>query len=226
MENRADGAMPRQRTKDLAVRAHCEETLVLDRRTGTAHCLPAEVTRIWDACTGRNTLAEIASAAGVAEPTAASAVDQLISLDLLEVPAGFDRRELLRRGALVGAGIAAAGIESVVAPAPSAQASPQTMTLQQQCTGTNSRELFITLKNPASSPSGYNFIVTVPTGVSGQGNISFNGTTGQGAFNITNATSTITIQLRDNNGNVIVLTKTFTCTICPTTTPQPIQACT
>jgi hypothetical protein len=226
MGNGADEAMPRQRTEDLVVRAHGEETLVLDRRTDTAHCLPAAVTRIWGACTGRNTLAEIALAVGVDEPTAASAIDQLISLDLLEVRAGFDRRTFLRRGALVGAGVAAAtGIQSVVAPAPSAQASALKMTLQQQCNGTNSRILTITLSQPVPSSAGYNFIVTVPTGSSGQGNISTGATTGTATFFVTNATTSITIQVRDNNGNTVVLTQTFTCLTCPTTPSGTVTAC-
>jgi hypothetical protein len=107
---------PRQRTKGLVVRAHGEETLVLDRhRLETVHCLPADVTRVWNACTGTNTLADIATAAGTDEPTAAAAVDQLIERGLIEIPAGADRRKFLQRTALVGAGVAAAaGIQSIV----------------------------------------------------------------------------------------------------------------
>jgi hypothetical protein len=222
--DRPGGAVPRQRTRGLVVRAHGEETLVLDRRTGTVHCLPAEVTRVWGACTGRGTLAEIASAAGVDETVAASAVSQLMSLGLLADCAGFDRRKLLRRGALVGAGVAV--IHSVVAPAPSAQASPLSMTLVQTCNGINSRNLTLTISQSASA-AGYNFIVTSPAGVSGQGNISAGSkTSAPSAFNIPNSATSVTIQLRDNNGNTILLTKAFTCATCPTTAPGPTSSCT
>jgi hypothetical protein len=205
-------AVPRRRTRGLVVRAHGEETLVLDRRTGTVHCLPAEVTRVWGACTGQRTLAEVASAAGVDETAAASAVGQLMSVDLLAGCAGLDRRKLLRRGALVGAGVAV--IHSVVAPAPSAQASPLNMSLVQTCAGSTNRTLVLTISQNAG-PSGYNFIVTSPAGVSGQGNISA-GTkvSGPAAFNIPDATTSITIALRDN-GDGTLLTKTFTCAACP-----------
>lgn len=120
MKNKADRRVPGQRTMDLVVRSQGEGTLILDRRTDTAHYLPAEVTRVWGACTGNRTLAEVASAAAIDEQIAASAVDQLIELDLLDVPAGIDRRKFLGRSALVGAGVVV--IESVVAPMPHAAA--------------------------------------------------------------------------------------------------------
>ena len=161
MGDGADGAIPRQRTEDLVVRAHGEETLVLDRRTGTAHCLPAEVTRVWGACTGRNTLAEIASAAEVDEPVAASTVHQLMELDLVEVPSGIDRRKLLRRGALAGAAVAAPVIQSVVAP-PAAWAQTPTFTLSfvsQTCSGSTSRDVTFRLTGGTLNTN-YTVVVT------------------------------------------------------------------
>lgn len=116
MSNVVNHPVPPQRAKDLVVRAQDDGTLVLDRRTETAHYLPPEVARVWGACTGRNSLAEIASVAGTDEEIAASAVDQLLALDLLELPAGVDRRSFLRRGAVIGAGVFTVPvIESVVA---------------------------------------------------------------------------------------------------------------
>lgn len=121
MRNEAHRVVPPQRTKDLVVRTRGDGTLILDRRTDTAHYLPAEVTQVWAACTGRRTLAEIASVAAIDELSAASAVDQLIELDLLEAPAGIGRRKFLTRSALVGAGaVTVSAIESVVAPTPAA----------------------------------------------------------------------------------------------------------
>ena len=201
--------MPRQRTKDLIVRAHGEETLVLDRRTGTAHCLPAEVTRVWDACTGRNTLAEIASAAGINEPLAASAVEQLMERDLVEVPAGIDRRKLLRRAALVGTGVAAAPvIQSVVAP-PAAWAATGSGVITNQVCNPPLRSLYLTLEVPglATGPGYVGVITAGPTGtVSSQSdyfNVSGNPATGTTVFNNvsfpTTGAYTITIQLHANS---------------------------
>lgn len=117
MGKETDRTVPRQRTTDLVILGHGEGTLVLDRRTGTVHYLPAEVAQVWVACTGRGVLADIASAAGTDEHIAAGAVDQLTALDLLDVPRGFDRRKFLRRSALAGAGtLTIPVIESVAAP--------------------------------------------------------------------------------------------------------------
>lgn len=118
MRNGADRPVPRQRTKDLVVRHHGDGTLVLDRRTDTAHYLPADVMRVWVACTGKQPLAEVASAAGIDEQVAAGAVDQLIELDLLDVPAGIERRKFLRRSAIVGAGALAVPVIETVAASP------------------------------------------------------------------------------------------------------------
>lgn len=138
MKNEADRAVPPRRTKDLVVRVHGEEVLVLDRRTGTVHCLPAGVALVWGACTGRATLAEIASAAGIDEEEASAAVDQIMRLDLLEAGSGFDRRKFLRRSALTGVGVATV-IESVVALPARAAASPPEfgdITFVPSCVGT------------------------------------------------------------------------------------------
>lgn len=76
---------------------------------------------MWDACTGKATLAEIASATGVDEQIVTSAVDQLLLVNLLEFRPGFDRRKFLRRSA----GVAAVPvIESVVASAAAQARSP------------------------------------------------------------------------------------------------------
>jgi hypothetical protein len=228
----AHDAIPRQRARDLVVRVHGEETLVLDRRTGTVHCLPAEVTRVWGACTGRNTLAEVASAARVNERVAASAVGQLMSVDLLDDGAGFDRRKFLRRGALVGAGLAAAApvIKSVVAPPAAAAASPS-ITLSQTCTGTNSRSLTFGLTGfPVNN---YNINVTAPPAVGGTAFVSVTNTTstftGSGSFNIGNSVTTITVgvYVAGTTPPPYVKQQTFTCATCPTTpNPGPTSACT
>lgn len=166
-----DTVIPRKRGKDLVARPHGDETLVLDRRTGTAHCLPAEIARVWDACTGRTTLAEIASVARVDQRIAASAVDQLLLLDLLEGGTGFDRRKFLRRSAAVGAGVAAVPvIESVIAPSPAWAASPtRTITVEPGCTGNTDngrlKDIYVTLTNwPGGTYQVQTTIGPVPAG--------------------------------------------------------------
>lgn len=151
--------VPRHRTKDLVVRPHDEGTLVLDRRTETAHYLPVEVTQVWGACTGSNTLAEIASAVGINERIAESAVDQLIALDLLDVPSGIDRRRFLRRGALIGAGaLTAPVIETVAAPPAWAHGSPRAI-LAFSCTSTRGSQTQITLTGSGFQAGTYDVVI-------------------------------------------------------------------
>ena len=136
MRNGASVAIPRQRSKDLVVRVHGDETLVLDRRTGTVHCLPVEVSRVWEACTGGSSLAEIASAAGVDEHIAAEAVDQLMQLELLDGRLCCNRRRFLQRSAVIGAGAAAApAIQSVIASPAMAAGSPIILISGFSCSG-------------------------------------------------------------------------------------------
>jgi hypothetical protein len=115
-----------RRTADLIVRRQGAETLVFDNRTETAHCLPPQTTRVWDACAPDHDLASLAAAAEVDEAVAASSLSQLSDLGLLEqTRTGLDRRRFLARTAAAGAGVAALPlVQSVLAPAVSAAASP------------------------------------------------------------------------------------------------------
>lgn len=165
--------VPPRRTKELVVRTQGEGTLILDRRTDAAHYLPAEVTRVWGACTGRTTLAEVASVSGIDEQIAASAVDQLLELDLLEAPAGIDRRRFLRRSALVGAGaLTASTIYTVVAPLPQAAATggppfgPEDFA---------TRTLVCNV-GPGTAPPQFTFAITMQPAVNFQQTFTFTGT--------------------------------------------------
>lgn len=132
---------PLRRTTDLVTRRQHDETLVLDARSDRVHCLPAEVTRVWEACTGRRTLTEVAAAAGLDPAVAASSLDQLAGLDLLEpTAAGVDRRRFLRRSVLVGgAAVAVPLVQTVLAPSAFAGCSTNQIILSQggqdSCTG-------------------------------------------------------------------------------------------
>jgi hypothetical protein len=150
--------VPPRRHDDLVVREQGAETLVLDTRTDTVHCLPAGTARVWAACTPGRTVGEVMSAAGLDQATVSAAIAELADRDLLATPAGIDRRWFLRRSVLVGAGVAAAPIviQSVVAPTAAAAASPvvTSVTLTQTGCGTGSSQKLqftVTINGTANS---------------------------------------------------------------------------
>jgi hypothetical protein len=55
-------------------------------------CLPAEVTCVWGACTGSNTVAEIASVTETDEQTVVAAADQLMQGELPKPTAFISKR--------------------------------------------------------------------------------------------------------------------------------------
>jgi hypothetical protein len=202
VSNSVTAPVPVRRTADLVVRAQDDETLVLDTRTDTVHCLPTAVVRVWDACTSGRTLRDVITAAEVDEGAAAGAIDQLLALDLLEVPAGIDRRWFLRRSALVGAGAIAAPIviQSVVAPPAFAAGSHVTGTVTQlSCSGGNSGKINYQVSVTAGIPSSSYFPTityvdgstitdaadTLSTNASGSGSSTGQSTTHLGAVSVT-----------------------------------------
>jgi len=134
--------IPKRRTAEVVVRAQNDETLVLDTRNDRVHCLPAEVARVWDACTGDRTVGDIAGATALDADVVESSLDQLASLDLLESSVGgVNRRLFLRRSVLVGgAALSVPLVQTVLAPsALAAGCSVNRITLtdggQDSCTG-------------------------------------------------------------------------------------------
>jgi hypothetical protein len=171
-----------QRTAGLVVRVQGDETLVLDTRTGTAHCLPDEVGRVWNACASRRTLTDVAIAAGVDENVAAASIEQLLEADLLEGPAGLDRRKFLRRSAMVGgSALAIPVIQSVIGPIATAAASPPPPTCHSvitQLSSCSGQKAQYTLSVSGLAPNtSYNVTVTYKNGtVSDNFGITSNGT--------------------------------------------------
>jgi hypothetical protein len=226
---------PARRTADLVVRAQHDETLVLDTRSDRVHCLPAEATRVWEACTGGRTMAEVATAAGLDAALAASSVDQLADLDLLgPPPAGVDRRRFLRRSVLVGgSALALPVIQTVLAPAAFAGCSTNQIILtqggQDSCTG-NAAHAKYTITISGCSPNtdfypllSYNSDVgpaveTVKTlTTDGSGNASTQGNGNLTNEKIHNGSSTVTLTLyADKNHTIVVGSTTALFTIvCP-----------
>lgn len=164
-------SIPTRRSADLVVRVQGDETLVLDTRTDTAHCLPADLARVWDACVPGRTLAEVAAVAGVDETVAAASIDQLLDAELLETRSGLDRRKFLRRGAMVGgAALTIPLIQTVVGPLAHAAASPPPPTChakidQQTCVqGHGHKADYILTVSGLSPTTNYNVVVTYKNG--------------------------------------------------------------
>lgn len=197
--------VPARRSADLVVRVQDDETLVLDTRTDTAHCLPAEVARVWDACTPGRTLAEVAAAAGLDEAVVSSSIDQLLGADLLEVRAGVDRRKFLRRTVIVGGSAAAIPlIQSVVGPSAIAAATmpaPTCNAVIQQTGCVNPHKATYTLTvSGLSSNTSYNVKVTYKNNSVSD---DFPITTGAGGISVSNHTTGASIP-QGSAGDVVV----------------------
>lgn len=113
---------PKALKEGLIVREVGGETLVYDTRRHKMHCLGPLVARVWRACTGRRTLAQVAGSLSSGQGRAADAA--AVELALLRLrrarlvardgpPAGtLARRELLQRAA----GLAGLGVLTLAAP--------------------------------------------------------------------------------------------------------------
>ncbi|MGE5127792.1 MAG: hypothetical protein ACM3PV_15975 [Betaproteobacteria bacterium] len=113
---------PKALKEGLIVREVGGETLLYDTRRHKMHCLGPLVARVWRACTGRRTLAQVAESVSSGRGRAADAA--AVELALLRLrrarlvardgpPAGtLARRELLQRAA----GLAGLGVLTLAAP--------------------------------------------------------------------------------------------------------------
>ncbi|MDH3493842.1 MAG: PqqD family protein [Acidobacteriota bacterium] len=117
---------PIARKKDLVIQKMPDELLVYDMDTGRAHCLNQTVAQVWEACDGKNSVADIAesmeenSVAGVNEDIVWLAIDQLQNHALLEKSAeislsGQSRRDLIKKIGFASA-VAIPVIASLAAP--------------------------------------------------------------------------------------------------------------
>ena len=78
------------RRSDVVSRVEGDETLVLDLQSQTAHCLSGDVATVWNA--EGATLDAISAASGLSRDAVGAAVETLVGLGLVTVPAGLSRR--------------------------------------------------------------------------------------------------------------------------------------
>ena len=111
---------PRARTDDLVIEEVDDELLVYDSTNKRGHCLSATAARVWRACDGHSDVSALSEALELNAEVVSQALDELEALELLDTQGvkvvqagsgngdGLTRRQLARRSATVGAGIAAA----------------------------------------------------------------------------------------------------------------------
>lgn len=121
------------RRTDVVERVEGDETLVLDTRSETAHCLSGDVARVWHASESATTVAAVVETTGLELDAVETALESLHALDLVAITSGgLDRRKLLLRGAAVGGAVVAAGVVSIPLPA-SARATSVTIGVTSAC---------------------------------------------------------------------------------------------
>jgi hypothetical protein len=113
---------PAARKSGLVIQEMPDEVLVYDLNTNKAHCLNQTAAKVWMACDGKTSIAEIADrfGRGANEDLVWLAIDQLSESDLLEniVASKFkgqSRREVIKKIGLASI-IAIPVIASLVAP--------------------------------------------------------------------------------------------------------------
>ena len=111
---------PRARTDDLVIEEVDDELLVYDSTNKRGHCLSATAARVWRACDGHSDVSALSEALELDAEVVSQALDELEALELLDTQGlnvvqagsgngdGLTRRQLARRSARVGAGLAAA----------------------------------------------------------------------------------------------------------------------
>jgi hypothetical protein len=119
--------LPLRRSDGLLTERVGDEVVVLDERSGQAHCLTAPAAAVWDLCDGSHGVARIGQLADLPDGEAAGALAALRELELLEPeldePRRVTRRTVARRAIQAGAG---AIVLSAMIPAAAAAASGTT----------------------------------------------------------------------------------------------------
>lgn len=122
------------RRADVVSRVEGDETLVLDLRTQTAHCLSGDLARVWGAT--ETSVAGLAAALSLSAEAVEAAAASLAELGLVQVGASGMSRRMLVRGAAVGGAVVAAGAISIPLPAAAAANSATFTTSAFTCSAT------------------------------------------------------------------------------------------
>jgi hypothetical protein len=129
----AEAIVPAVRTEGLVIEHLAGETLIYDLERDQVHQLNPTAAVVFELCDGRTSVATLADRASprlerrLTAEAVGEALDQLAAQELLDLPTGVSRREVVRGAAVVGAGAAAAAplIKSIVAPTPARAQSPE-----------------------------------------------------------------------------------------------------
>lgn len=114
---------PTARTNDLVLTESGDELIVYDLQRHVLHCMEPQAARVWRACDGTRTAADVATELGESRDTVDAILRTLAEALLLEnAPSTESPSRASRRKLLKSAGIGAAVI-SVTAPSAAAQAS-------------------------------------------------------------------------------------------------------
>lgn len=119
------------RRADVIARIEGDETLVLDLRSQTVHCLSGNAAAVWNATD--TSPAAIAAATGLDHDAVEDSVDTLRALGLVTRPAGLSRRSLIGRGAAMGGAAVAMSAVSLALPSAAFAGSTPVITVSKSC---------------------------------------------------------------------------------------------
>jgi hypothetical protein len=149
---------PRSREDELLVETLEDELLICDLRADGVHVLNQTAARVWRACDGRRDLRALQEHCELDEDMVLFTLDCLRKCDLLEEPPGVSRRALIRKTAIVTAGLGAAlpVIRSVALPTPAmAESGPMltTTTVTSTTTATSTTSTTTTTTTTSTTKS-------------------------------------------------------------------------
>ena len=119
-------SLPLAKADDLVVEEIGDELLIYDKTTNRAHSLSATAARVWRACDGHKNTSILRAELELDSDTLAQALYELRNSSLLQDDPefGHTRREMVGKGATLGAAASVPFIYSVLGPVPMAAATP------------------------------------------------------------------------------------------------------
>jgi len=96
---------PMARKEGLIIERLDGEVLVFDQLSNAGHALTPVVGRVWEACDGSREVTDLAHLLQLDATTVDAAIDELERASLVEMPAGYSRRELSKKAAKVAVAV-------------------------------------------------------------------------------------------------------------------------